>query len=112
MNYQPRIRAGKLDRTVTIQRRSEVINENGSPVESWNTVATLRAELVSNGVQETVIANGSNQSIEVLRTFRTWFAHVTVADRLHYEGAAFDIIDVAEIPRRRGLEIKCRKRGL
>ncbi len=112
MNFQPRIRAGKLDRVVKIQHRSETINDYGSPVESWNTVATLRAELVANGTHETVIANGSNQSIEVLRTFRTRFANVTVADRLLYEGAAFDIIDVEEIPRRRGLEIKCRKRGL
>jgi SPP1 family predicted phage head-tail adaptor len=106
------IRAGRLDRVVTIQRFTETQDEYGVPVQAWTTVATLRAELVSNGIQETVVANGSNQSIEVLRTFRTRFANVTVADRLFYEGSAFDIIDVAEIPRRRGLEIKCRKRGL
>lgn len=106
------IKAGRLDRTVKIQRFTETINEYGTASQAWNTVATLRAELVANGTHETVIANGSNQSIEVLRTFRTRFANVTVADRLLYEGAAFDIIDVEEIPRRRGLEIKCRKRGL
>ncbi|OAI26950.1 hypothetical protein A1351_13995 [Methylosinus sp. R-45379] len=106
------MRAGLLDRTITVERYSETLDEAGVPVPVWTVVATLRAQLLRNETPETVTNSGANESIQVLRTFRTRFAVVNDHDRIIYEGAAYDIIDVEELGRRRGLQIRARKRGL
>jgi head-tail adaptor len=106
------ISAGKLDRVITVDRSSETIDSFGVPSITWAPIATLRAQLLRNEAPETVTNSGATESVQIIRTFRTRYAAITDDDRLIYEGAAFDIIDIVEIGRRRGLEIKCRKRGV
>jgi SPP1 family predicted phage head-tail adaptor len=106
------MRAGLLDRTITIERHVETLDVYGVPTATWNVIATLRAELLHNETPEAVTNGGANESIQALRTFRTRFVDVNDHDRIIYQGAAYDIIDVVEIGRRRGLEIRARKRGL
>ena len=40
------IRAGSLDRVITIERATTSIADDGTPTTTWATVATMRAELV------------------------------------------------------------------
>jgi head-tail adaptor len=110
-------RAGKLDRTISIESVSETIDTYGTPVDVWTVVGTYRAELVVEAhgsvTSQTVKEDGSVDSIESIFTFRTrWINGLTVADRLQYNSEEFDIIGLIEIPRRRGWEIKARHRGL
>jgi head-tail adaptor len=110
-------RAGKLDRTISIESVSETIDTFGAPVDVWTVIGTYRAELVVEAhgsvVSNTVKEDGSVDSVESIFTFRTrWINGLTVADRLQYNSEEFDIIGLIEIPRRRGWEIKCRHRGL
>jgi len=99
------MRAGKLDRTIVLERFEEAIDEFGTPSLAWSTVAILRAEIVREATSE-VIRGGVVDETTV--TFRTrWIAGVTDADRINHEGVAFDVKGVSEIGRRKGLEIRC-----
>jgi head-tail adaptor len=106
-------RAGRLDRRITIESKSETIDEFGAPVEVWTALGDFRAELLDGGATETVKQSGQVDSVEEVLKFRTrWIEGLTVADRLFYAGRAFDVIGLTEIQRRRGWEIKARHRGL
>lgn len=99
------MRAGKLDRTITIQRGTNIVNEYGSPAFTWANLATLRAQVVQSSTEE-FIENGAEEKTVVI--FRTRFlAGVTAADRVHYLGGDFNIRELKEIGRREGLEIRC-----
>ena len=82
-------RAGKLDRTISIESVSETIDAFGAPMDVWTVAGTYRAELVveSHGsvTSQTVKEGGAIDSIESIFTFRTrWINGLTVADRLQY----------------------------
>lgn len=124
------MRAGKLDRLVTVQRElkspldaygvpeATVLVEGGADDGSdatwptWVAVCTMRAELVSGGQEETIKPDFGAATESVL-TFKTrYFPGLSVAHRLLFEGQLFHIKSVTEIGRRRGLEIRAIARGL
>lgn len=98
------MRAGKLDRTITIQRFTSEPNEYGTPVETWTTVATLRAQLIQASTEEFIRGGAVDETIIIFRT--RWLAGVTTADRIEYEGVALNIKETKEIGRRKGLELR------
>ncbi|SCM70028.1 putative Phage head-tail adaptor [uncultured Pleomorphomonas sp.] len=99
------MRAGNLDRLVTIERFTNTVDDFGTPVATWAEVATLRAQIVSASTEE-FIRNGAEA--ETVIVFRTrYLAGVTTADRIGYQGAAFNIKETTEIGRRKGLELRC-----
>jgi head-tail adaptor len=114
----PRIRAGRLDRPISIEAKSETIDDYGAPVATWQALGDFRAELVTelrgdSVTSSTAKESGEVNSIEEVLTFRTrWIGALSIADRITYDGRAFEIIALTEIPRRRGWEIKARHRGL
>ncbi len=104
------MRAGKLDRVITVQRATVTVNDAGTPQETWATLATLRAELLESVMDETV--HGAGENTERAISFRTrFFPGVTVADRISFEGQPFNLKHVKEIGRRRGLELKAERLG-
>lgn len=104
------IRAGKLDRTITIERSTETIDAAGVPVVTWATLATMRAELTEASTDETIVDSGASTDTTV--TFRTRFLDgVTVADRVTYAGRAFNLKGIRELGRRRGLELRTERVG-
>lgn len=101
------MRAGKLDREITIERATTAVGDAGTITETWAAFATLRAELVDTGADE---ADPAITKATVL--FRTRFVSgVTVADRISFDGRQFNIKHVAEIGRRRGLELRAERLG-
>lgn len=104
-------KAGKLDRSITITRSTGTsIDINGVPVETWSPLVTLRAELVEASIAERMRSHGASTEASV--TFRTrFYPGVTVADRVSYGGAVYNIKAVQEIGRRRGLELKTERLG-
>jgi head-tail adaptor len=102
------MRAGKLDRSITIQRNVESKSSTGAVTSAWTNLATaLRAEKVDGAIDETARTFGEAERIAM--TFRIRFVDVTTADRVIYEGAAFDLVGITEIGRRRGLELRCER---
>ena len=102
------MRAGLMDRTITIQRVTTTIDDFGTPVETWTDLVKLRAQQVQTSTDEFIRGYGaSDQTVIVFRTW--WRADITNADRVMYAGDAYNIKETKEIGRRAGLEIRCQK---
>lgn len=107
------MRAGKLDRRVTIQVRSVAQNSVGEEVESWGTLAEVWAGIEP---QQAIQRFAVNQLLsEVSQVFRVrWYEWGSTIDpnqhRLVYRDRVYDIQGVFEIGRREGLQIACKAR--
>jgi SPP1 family predicted phage head-tail adaptor len=103
------MRAGKLDQTIVIQRGANTVNEFGTPVFVWEDVATLRAQLIEASTEE-FLTNGASEKTPAI--FRTrYLAGITNADRIAFAGEMFNIREVKEIGRRKGLELRAEAGG-
>lgn len=104
------MKAGKLVHIITVERATASINAAGTPTTSWTGVATLRAEIVEQSTEEFIRNHGASE--EAVIVFRTRFvAGITTADRVSFDGTAFNLREVVEIGRRKGLELRCVKIG-
>lgn len=101
------MRAGSLDRTITVQRGGEVQDEYGGVTSGWTDLATVRAQLLQSSTSEFMEAGGEQAERTVAFRIR-WIAGLRNADRVQFEGVFFDVLEVKEIGRRRGLEIRCK----
>jgi len=100
------MRSGKLDRIIRIDRYSAgVPDEYGNVQPIWDALATLRAQIIQASTEEFIRAYGASD--ETVIVFRTrWLAGVTNADRIHHDGGYFNIKEVKEVGRRKGLELR------
>lgn len=100
------IKAGKLDRQITIERQTETVAASGSVVKAWAAVATVRAELVQRGSDEYLAGFGEAEAGGAVFRIR-YLAGITPADRVIFDGVVYDINEIAEHGRRRALELRC-----
>lgn len=103
------MRAGRLDRRITIQGKSITQSDSGEEVVTWGVVATVWAEKIENRGDERFAAR---QIVgHAVRTFRfRWsdtVSEVSTEHRIVFDGRSFDITDVREIGRREGIEVDC-----
>lgn len=103
------MRAGKLDRSIDLQRNVETKSSTGSVTSAWtNFAAGLRAEKIDATADETPRTFGEAEAITM--TFRIrYVGNLTTADRVIYEGVPFNLVGITEIGRRRGLELRCER---
>jgi SPP1 family predicted phage head-tail adaptor len=99
------MRAGRLDRSITIQRSTYEVDPAGSPIYTWQDVATVRAEIVQANTEEFIRSYGASDETLVIFRLR-YLDGITNADRVIFGGERHDIKDVKEIRRRRGLELR------
>ncbi len=104
------MRAGKLDRWVTIQQASTVIEAAGDETLTWSTFVEVWGGIV--------YKPGNEQSVQGIEapsrpiTFRIrYVSGVTGAMRLNIEGVIYNILDVREVGRRAGLDIEAIAQG-
>lgn len=100
------IKAGKLDRQITITRETETVAASGAVSKAWATVATVRAELVQRGADEYLAGFGEAETGGAVFRIR-YLAGLTTGDRVTFDGETYDIDEIAELGRRRGLELRC-----
>ncbi len=102
------MRAGKLDRTVTIER--EVLSvELGDAFSSWLIVTTVRAELIQASANEAATGYGEAETDSCTFRIRWPSYEITTANRVSLDGVAYNIKRIVEIGRRRGLELTCER---
>jgi SPP1 family predicted phage head-tail adaptor len=98
------MRAGALDRRLTIQRATTTPNAFNEPVASWTDVATVWAQPRPNRGAERFAA----QQIvgQGMMTFQIRYrTDVRVTDRILYQGRIWNVLDVREVGRRAITEI-------
>lgn len=104
------MRAGNLDRTIVITQCAPDIDRNGTMSMTWTVVATMRAQLLQNATDD-MIGDGGSQTQKTV-VFRTrWLDDVTLERRVTYVGQEFEIKEIKELGRRRGLDLKCVRLG-
>jgi head-tail adaptor len=100
------MRAGLMDRTITIQRvAASSVDAAGTPVETWLDIATVRAQQVQQSTDEYIRGYGaSDETVIVFRIW--WFAGLTNADRVIFNNIIHEIKQIKEIGRRAGMELR------
>lgn len=104
------IKAGDLDRRITIERPIVTIDEYGNSTEAWGAIATVWAKA-------THVLDGEKwKAAEVgafvdTRFLIRWGFSVTPLDRVVYEGRTYSLKGVKEIGRREGQELSASARA-
>lgn len=99
------MRAGGLDRRVTLQRKTVVQDAgSGEEIETWGDLATVFAEVRQQSGKEYLAAGGIEAAIRVVFYLR-YFPGLTVLDRVSYADRLHNIEEVREIGRRDGIEL-------
>lgn len=99
------MQAGKLSSTITIQRQTETVTASGGVVKTWADLATVRAEIVQQTATEFLAGYGEAEDGTII--FRVRFRPgITTADRVSYAGRVYDLKEIKEIGRKRGLELR------
>lgn len=100
------MRAGRLDRQITIQSFASGVQDDGTPIEQWTDFAAVRAQIVEASTEEYQRAYGEGGNTAVILRVR-WLDGVTLRHRVQYDGRSLNIRETKEIGRRRGLELRC-----
>lgn len=99
------MRAGNLDRAVVIQAFNSARDDYGQPVASWSEFARVRAEIIQGSTDEYFAAAGVEATSTIVFRIR-YLSGVTTAHRVVYDGRNFNIDEIREIGRHRGLELR------
>lgn len=100
------MKAGRLTEEIQIERFTSTINEYGTPTQIWTRLCTLRAERVEQSTTEYIRNYGaSDENVVILRA--RFFDGITNADRVIWNGEAFNIKQSVPIGRRQGIELRC-----
>lgn len=106
------MKAGTLDRRVTIQRLTTgTPDEYGVPSSTWNDLRTIWARVTPDSEDENYKL-GVDLAFVLVKVQCRWFAGLTTTDRLMIADRQFDIRGIREIGRREGLEIKAKASGV
>jgi SPP1 family predicted phage head-tail adaptor len=104
------MRAGRLDTQIEIQRATVALDDAGTPIMSWATIASPRAQVIQASTEEFISGAGATDETAII--FRTRFLpDVTTADRVLHGGTIHNIKELKPIGRRRGLEIRIVSQG-
>lgn len=105
------IRSGRLDKRITIQRKTLTDNDYGEPVETWADLITLWAiYLPARGTERFAAAQ---QIAEIDTVFRIRYRQgITVMDRIVYNERTYDIKAVVDMcGRKDGIELYAKARA-
>ena len=99
------MQSGKLQQPIELQSMTETVQPSGAVLQTWAAYATGRAELRQAGVSEFLTTYGegvANNAVFIIR----WVPCVSVSDRIIHGGKVWNIVAIAEIGRRHGLELR------
>lgn len=107
------MRAGELDRRITIQRATTTTNAFNEPVQTWADLVTVAAGKQDVRDSERWAAGevGADITTRFQIRWSSTVANVDERDRLLFDGRVYGIQHVKEIGRREGLEITATARS-
>ena len=105
------IRSGRLDKRITIQRKTTTPNDYGELIETWVDLATVWAIYLPARGSERFAAQ--QQIAEIDTVFRIRYRQgVTAMDRIVYNGRTYDIKAVVDMcGRKDGIELYAKARA-
>jgi SPP1 family predicted phage head-tail adaptor len=100
------MRAGKLDKTITIQRRGEIVDDYGTVSEGWTDLATIKAQVIQSSTEEFLKSFGTTGETAIIFRIR-WKEGFRLSDRIVYAGENYDLKEIKELGRRDGMDLRC-----
>lgn len=102
------MRAGKLDRRITLQQLTQGVDGYNRPTADWLTLATRWASWRRATANEQLAGGQVNAQVTDIFEIRydSTVAALSPKDRLTYGSRTYDIVEVTEIGRREGLLIR------
>lgn len=100
------MQAGRLDQRVTIERKTATRAANGEEVVAWSALDTVSAEVKQLRGKEFFAAAQMQGAVDHQVRLR-YRSDITRDMRLNWHGQLLDIVGIAELGRREGLEIMC-----
>lgn len=107
------LRAGDLDRMITIEQYALTRDADNQPIETWTAIATVAASWRRATANERLASAQVTAMVTDIFEIR-WAPTVVEADpkcRLVYDGRSYDLTEVTEIGRQEGLLIKASARA-
>lgn len=102
------MRSGKLDRTIKVQSFTSTVNDYGTPIETWTDVATVRAQIIQSSTEEFLTNGASDETTIIFRT--RYFSPIGGTSRIIFESEEYNVREVKEIGRRKGLDLRCERK--
>jgi head-tail adaptor len=101
------VKAGKLRHVIRLERATTAPDAYGTPVEAWATLATLRAEKVSEGLAEKVEGSaGAVDAVAIVWRVRALY-DLKLSDRIMWGGKPYNLTMIDFSDAGRGLELHC-----
>lgn len=102
------MKAGDLDRQLTIRRFESGRDEFNNPIMTWVDLATVPASWRRASAREQLAASEIAATVTDIFEIRwsTDVADVNPTDRVLYQGREFNLSEVTEIGRREGLRLR------
>lgn len=88
--------AGKLNRRITIQRKTVTPDSYNQPIETWKDEFSLWAQVISSGGREYYAAQKLNASTEIVFSVR-YTTGIASTDRIKYGSRVFEILSVNDV---------------
>jgi len=107
---RPPVDAGKLDRLIELQRKTETKNSLGQPTETWSTYVKVSAQKMERSVRSVFASDQMQANRTVIFRIR-YRSGVTDTDAVFFEGQRFEIRGISEVGRRVGLDLECEVYG-
>ncbi len=101
-----RIRAGNLDRRITIQVASEMAESFGQPIPTWTTFKSVWARIIPQMGNES-FADEQRSARATVKFQIRYLAGVNPEMRLLHRGETYEIDDVSEADRNHDLILTC-----
>ena len=99
------MRAGELDRKITIQQNAPTADDYGQEIAAWSTLATVWAKKTDVRGREYFAQSGERAEIAAVFKIR-YRADIKAEMRISYAGKFYDIREIREVGgRNEGLEL-------
>lgn len=88
--------AGRLNRRITIQKKTVTYNSYNEPIEAWADSHTIWSEVITTGGGEFYAAQKVNANTQVVFTVR-YTKSINVMNRVKYDDRIFEILSVNDV---------------
>jgi len=99
---------GDLDRRIIIQNYTSSVDAHGQPIQTWTNFATVWAGVNFKGGSEGFMAEKLTATADLTFTIR-YITGIDEKSRIVYNSVNYDIQTIAEVDRKRYLEISAKK---
>lgn len=88
--------AGKLNRRITVQKKTITYDSYNQPIETWKDTYTIWAEVLTSGGGEFYAAQKVNAETQAVFNVR-YTKSIGVLDRINYDNRIFEILSVNDV---------------